>query len=314
MASVAARTPRSRRIKTMNAKPTTTDSATTHDSHLDVPHLDVPLHHDSVARATAQLARVEELLELAAIVADEESYTMPPLSCELPADFRLSIVIPVYNEERTIAKVLKRVALLPVPRKEIVVVDDCSSDRTAEVLQTFARDPEVVVIRKPRNEGKGAALRTGFHHVSGDVVVVQDADLEYDPRDILQLLPPLVRGETAVVYGSRFLHDEPQDKSWLHRFGNWSLTAASNLFTGLNLTDMETCYKAFRREVIQSLPLTQDRFGFEPEVTARLARRGIRIREVPIGYQARSYAEGKKIGVKDLFNALWCITRYGLCD
>ncbi len=268
---------------------------------------------DSIARAEQSLARLTELVELAELLHTAEPYEIPPLNYELPLDFKLSIVIPVYNEERTIAELLARVARLPVA-KEIVVVDDCSTDSTRKVLAEIQEAAGVTVICKPHNEGKGAALRTGFRHATGDIVVVQDADLEYDPRDILNLLPPLLNNEADVVFGSRFLHEHPHDKSLIHRFGNWLLTTASNLFTGLHITDMETCYKAFRRETIQNVPIRQNRFGFEPEVTAKLARRKSRILEVPISYHARGFAEGKKIGVKDLFNALWCIVRYGLCD
>lgn len=265
---------------------------------------------DSESTMIGQLeARLEHLEDLLT----EEQRTTPKLGCELPAGFKLSVVIPVYNEERTIREVLARVAALPVPL-DIIVVNDCSTDRTAELLASADSFPNVRVINKPRNEGKGAALRDGFALATGDVVVVQDADLEYDPSDILNLLPPLLAGQADVVYGSRFLHECPQDKSFVHRLGNWLLTTASNLFTGLRLTDMETCYKAFRREVIQEISIKQNRFGFEPEVTAKLARRRRRIVEAPIGYQARGYAEGKKIGLKDLFNAIWCIARYGLAD
>jgi glycosyltransferase involved in cell wall biosynthesis len=268
---------------------------------------------DSIARAQASLARLTELVELAELVHTSEPYDVTPLDYELPADFKLSIVIPVYNEERTIREILARVASLPLP-KEIVVVDDCSRDGTPELLRELAHASEVKVVFKPQNEGKGAALRTGFEQATGDIVVVQDADLEYDPRDILGLLRPLLENKADVVYGSRFLHERPQDKSMVHRLGNWLLTTASNVFTGLRITDMETCYKAFRRDVIQGLPIRQNRFGFEPEVTAKLARRKCRIVEAPISYNARSFAEGKKIGVKDLFNALWCIVRYGIAD
>jgi glycosyltransferase involved in cell wall biosynthesis len=268
---------------------------------------------DSIARAQISLARLTELVELAALVHTAEPYHVDPPDFELPAGFKVSIVIPVYNEEGTIREILARVAALPIP-KEIVVVDDCSRDGTAAVLSELSAASDVKVFYKTHNEGKGAALRTGFEQATGDVVVVQDADLEYDPRDILALLRPLVRGEADVVYGSRFLHDKPQDRSPLHRLGNWLLTTASNLFTGLRITDMETCYKAFRRDVIQGLTIRQNRFGFEPEVTAKLARRRVRLKEVPISYNARSFAEGKKIGVKDLANALWCIVRYGVRD
>lgn len=228
-------------------------------------------------------------------------------------DFVTSIVVPVYNEERTIARVITRLAALPFP-KELIVVDDCSRDRTREVLQRLVGLPGVKVILKEQNAGKGAALRTGFAHASGDLIVVQDADLEYDPADIPRVLEPLVRDEADVVFGSRFIGEEIQDKSLVHRFGNWLLTTASNLFTGIRLTDMETCYKAFRREVLADLRLVQNRFGVEPEMTAKLARLGYRITEVPITYHARGYKDGKKIGVRDLFKAVYCIVRYGVAD
>ena len=170
------------------------------------------------------------------------------------------------------------------------------------------------VIFKEQNEGKGAALRTGFAHASGDYIIVQDADLEYNPRDIPGILLPLLKGEADVVYGSRFIGEEVQDKSWVHRMGNRVLTEASNLLSGLKLTDMETCYKAFTNNVLKDLTIEQNRFGIEPELTAKLARRGYRFTEVPITYQSRGYDEGKKIGVKDLFNAIYCIGRYGVSD
>lgn len=256
-----------------------------------------------------RLAQVQELCD-----AELEEYLFAPVSdLQIPPGFVLSIVIPVYNEERTIARVLSRVAALPIA-KEIVVVDDCSRDGTFQVLQNLQSAPGVQILRHEVNQGKGAALRTGFQAATGDVVVVQDADLEYDPRDIPGLLGPILRGEADIVYGSRFLGEEHHDKSFVHRLGNRFLTEASNLFSGLRLTDMETCYKAFRRDVLRCVDLAQNRFGIEPEITAKLARRGYRFMEVPIGYQARTYAEGKKIGVKDLFNALYCIGRYGIVD
>jgi glycosyltransferase involved in cell wall biosynthesis len=237
-----------------------------------------------------------------------KNYEIPALDYTLPADFKLSVVIPAYNEERTIREILARVAALPVP-KEIIVVDDCSRDQTRAILQELNAAGDLHAIFKTQNEGKGAALRTGFKKASGNIVVVQDADLEYDPRDILPLLKPLLADEADVVYGSRFLHEKSHDKSLIHRLGNWGLTFASNITTGLKLTDMETCYKAFNRDVLTKFEIQQNRFGFEPEVTAKLSRRKYRVKEVPISYNARSYAEGKKIGVKDLFNALWCIVR-----
>jgi len=250
---------------------------------------------------------------LADMLPAPENFPITPPAYDIPAGFKLSVVIPAYNEERTIREILARVAALPVP-KEIIVVDDCSKDATRSILQELDAAGDLTAIFKTQNEGKGAALRTGFQCATGDIVVVQDADLEYDPRDILPLLKPLLAGEADVVYGSRFLHEKPHDKSLIHRFGNWALTFASNVTTGLKLTDMETCYKAFKREVLTKFEIQQPRFGFEPEVTAKLGRRKFRVTEVPISYNARSYAEGKKIGVKDLFNALWCIVRYGLWD
>lgn len=230
-------------------------------------------------------------------------------SREWPAGFKLTIVVPVFNEQQTIAEILRRVRAVPVP-KEIIVVDDHSADGSRAVLEQLADWPELRVICKPRNEGKGAALRTGFTAATGDVVVVQDADLEYDPQDLPSLLEPILSGEADVVYGSRYLHQVPQDPSFLHRLGNQLLTRASNLFTGLRLTDMETCYKMIPRPLLQALDIQQNRFGFEPEVTAKLARRGARIKELPIRYEGRGYKEGKKIGWRDGVNAFYCIVRY----
>lgn len=232
---------------------------------------------------------------------------------EIPAGFKLTVVVPVYNEQQTVAEILGRVRAVPVP-KEIIVVDDHSTDGTRAVLEQLAHWPELRVICKPQNAGKGAALRTGFAAASGDVVVVQDADLEYDPNDLPSLLGPILSGAADVVYGSRYLHDVPQDSSFLHRFGNRLLTWASNLFTGLRLTDMETCYKMIPRPLLQSLEIQQNRFGFEPEVTAKLARRGVRIKELPVHYEGRGYKEGKKIGWRDGFNAFYCIVRYRWWD
>lgn len=226
---------------------------------------------------------------------------------------KVSIVIPVYNEEKTVGLVVGRVAALPL-NSEIVIVDDCSTDRTREILAQLDGVEGIKIVLKEENEGKGAALRDGFKVATGDFVVVQDADLEYNPRDIPRLLEPLVDEQCDIVYGSRFIGVDQQDESMIHRFGNWVLTTASNLFNGVSLTDMETCYKAFRRQTLEGINIKQNRFGVEPELTAKWARRGYRFQEVPISYNARGYADGKKIGVKDLIQAVYCICRYGMTD
>lgn len=271
------------------------------------------------AKMLQRLSQLEELVE--ATVEEERAACVAPPALKvfdptafnypLPRNFLLSVVIPVYNEEKTIRTVLERIEALPIPT-QIIIVDDCSTDRTREFLQAEEERGIHEIVYQPINQGKGAALRTGFRRAKGQIVVVQDADLEYDPRDILQLLPPILSKDADVVYGSRFLGEKPQDPSWIHRLGNAILTQASNLTTGLHLTDMETCYKAFRRDVITKIDIQQNRFGFEPEITARLARRKHTIVEVPISYAARSYQEGKKIGWKDLVSTLYCIVRYGL--
>lgn len=227
--------------------------------------------------------------------------------------YKLSVIIPVYNEEKTLGLVISRVAALPL-NTEIVIVDDFSTDGTRDILLKLVDVPGLKVILKEKNEGKGAALRTGLQHVTGDYIIVQDADLEYNPRDIPGILEPLLRDEADVVYGSRFIGEEQQDESWIHRMGNAVLTGASNLLSGLKLTDMETCYKAFSKQVLRDLTIEQNRFGIEPELTAKLARRGYRFAEVPISYESRGYDEGKKIGIRDLFNAIYCIGRYGVSD
>lgn len=263
-----------------------------------------------IRRVEALAGQIEELSNLFDF---DMSYEVQPLDYELPSTFKLSIVIPVYNEEATLRAIMGRVVSIPVP-KEVILVDDCSTDGTREILSDFEQVSGIQVLYKSRNEGKGAALRSGFEIASGDIIVIQDADLEYDPRDIPRLLKSIVAGHADVVYGSRFLGEELQDPSWLHRFGNRLLSRASNLLTGLKLTDMETCYKAFRRELLDDITIRQDRFGFEPEITAKLARRGARFQEVPISYDGRGYEEGKKIGFKDAVNALYCILRFGLAD
>lgn len=223
----------------------------------------------------------------------------------------LSVVVPCFNEAATIVTVLERVLASPYVH-EVIVVDDGSRDGTAELARSAASD-QVRVIVQPHNMGKGAALRRGFKEATAMFVVVQDADLEYDPADYAQLLEPLLAGRADVVYGSRFLTDRPHRVLYFwHSVGNKFLTLASNMLTNLNLTDMETCYKAFRRDVIQGIELSEDRFGFEPEVTAKLARGSWRIYEVGISYSGRTYAEGKKIGLKDAFEAARCIVQYSV--
>lgn len=226
-------------------------------------------------------------------------------------EVELTVVIPVYNEPVTVVEIVNRVRALPIS-KQIIVVDDGSTDGTSQTLQKLSQLPEVVLLTHTVNRGKGAALQTGFEYAQGQIVIVQDADLEYDPADILRVIEPLQGGHSDVVYGSRYLENAQQDPSWLHRLGNWGLTAFSNMLTGQRLTDMETCYKAFRRELLQQIHIEQDRFGFEPEITAKLARRGVSIREVSVSYACRTRQEGKKIGWRDLLSTLYCIVRYRL--
>jgi glycosyltransferase involved in cell wall biosynthesis len=222
----------------------------------------------------------------------------------------LSVVIPVYNERGTIEEVLRRVQQVDIVQ-EIIVVDDGSTDGTREVLERVAA-PRVKVLFQPANRGKGAALRRGFREVTGDIVIVQDADLEYDPQDYLRLIDPIQRGMADVVYGSRFLGGPHRVLLYWHFVANKLLTATSNALTNLNLSDVWTGYKAFRTDVLRQLSLREDRFGFEPEVTAKVAALGCRVYEVPISYWGRTYAEGKKIGGKDAVRGLWCVIRYNL--
>ncbi len=230
---------------------------------------------------------------------------------------KLSIVIPVYNEAATISKIVDLVRSVDAGmEKEILLVDDCSRDGTREVLEKMGRESsDLKVLFHEVNRGKGAALRTGFAAATGDVVLIQDADLEYDPHEYPRLLQPIVDGHADVVYGSRFLGGGAHRVVFYwHYLGNRLLTTLSNMTTNLNLTDMEVCYKVFKREVIQGLPLKENRFGFEVEITAKIARRKLKIYEVPISYYGRDYSEGKKIGWKDGFSALRCIVKYAFAD
>ncbi len=256
-----------------------------------------------LSRVEAGIDRTMGLVDSLQVVATNSPAIVPTLS----------IVIPVYNEIRTIVRVIESLQHLDI-NKEIIVVDDGSTDGTREVLiEAQKRYSGLIVHLQPKNQGKGAALLTGFARCRGEIVIVQDADFEYSPQDIPSVIEPIRLGLFEVVYGSRYLNNELHiDRSWIHRAGNAMLTQLSNLFTGQKLTDMETAYKAFRRELIQSIDIEQKRFGFEPEVTAKLSARRVTIGEVPIRYSPRSKQEGKKIGWKDLVSTLYCILRYRL--
>ena len=224
-------------------------------------------------------------------------------------DITLSIVIPCYNERENILEILDKILATPIPNKEIIVVDDKSTDGTRDVLEEKVRPLVSKIVYQEENGGKGAALKTGFAHATGDIVIIQDADMEYDPMEYGDVIAPIIAGEADVVYGSRFLNAKA--KGYLsNRMANKFLTFLSNCFTHLHLTDMETCYKAFKREIIQSVDFQEKRFGFEPEITAAIARMKVRVKEVPISYYPRTNEEGKKIGFKDGVRAIYCILKY----
>jgi glycosyltransferase involved in cell wall biosynthesis len=266
----------------------------------------------SQSRDRALLGRIDASLAIAeqSLRVVEEMDRAPAIQTPTRTRLAVSVVIPVYNERDTVVEIVRRVQAVGV-HSEIILVDDFSVDGTRQILMELDREDDVRVLMHGYNRGKGAALRTGFAQAGGDVVMIQDADLEYDPNDLPRLLAPIERGEADVVYGSRFLENPRQDPSLLHRLGNRMLTAASNLATGQRLTDMETCYKVFRREVLERIDIEQERFGFEPEITGKVSRLGYRILELPIRYNSRGYDEGKKIGLRDAANAFWCIAKYG---
>jgi hypothetical protein len=273
----------------------------------------------------AQADRLDELLEHLARDPNARSRFLHHLLgdgacrqlgiCPLPDGFKLSVVIPVFNERDWIGTLVNRVHAVPIP-KEVIVVDDGSSDGTQEILAGLQETiPDVRVVRHVENRGKGAALRTGFEHATGDVVLVQDGDLEYDPAEYPKLLQPILENRADVVYGSRFIGESHRVLYFWHSIANRVLTMLSNMFTNLNLTDMETCFKVFRREVLADVRLKSNRFGFEPEITAKIAKHRQpkwRVYEIPISYSGRTYEEGKKIRLKDAFNALYCIFRFWL--
>ncbi len=226
---------------------------------------------------------------------------------------KLSIIIPCYNEKEHLSKLITLVKASPVYDKEIILVDDCSSDGTTELIRTKLELEVDKAVFHPKNMGKGAAIRSGLKHVKGDMVIIQDADLEYDPQEYPKLIAPIVEGKADVVYGSRFMGEGPHRVHlFWHYVGNRMLTILSNMFTNLNLTDMETCYKVFKADIIKGIKIEQDRFGIEPEITAKVAKAKCRIYEVGISYYGRSYSEGKKIGWKDGLTAIYVILRYGI--
>ena len=223
---------------------------------------------------------------------------------------KLSIIIPCYNEKDHILALVKKVIAAPVDSKEIIIVDDCSTDGSKEILEHEVKPLVSQIIHHEINQGKGAALRTGIKAATGDVVIIQDADFEYDPQDYPQVVMPIFKNEADVVYGSRFLGNNQNEGCRANRTANAFLTGLSNFFTKLRLTDMETCYKAFKRELIQSINLEENRFGFDPEITSKIAKKQVRVKEVAISYKPRTKEEGKKIGYRDGLRALYCILKY----
>lgn len=265
----------------------------------------------STVRPEERARRTLDVIEALTQQFDSEWEGMPAqLDFELPGDFLLSVVVPVYNEQATICRVIGSLFTLPLPL-EVIVVDDGSTDGTCAMLTELNRKyPALNVLFHETNRGKGAALRHGFASAHGSHVIVQDADLEYDPRDIPELIRALTDPDVDVVYGSRFLESRHEGSSWIHRYGNRLLTWASNRITGWQLTDMETCYKVFPRELLDAITIEQDGFGFEVELTAKLAKQAARVIERPISYHARSWEEGKKISWRDGLRALYCIFKY----
>lgn len=257
-----------------------------------------PAQEDYLMRLDASLAQAERMLDQL----QDPQIAVP-----------VSVVMPVYNERATIEQVIQRVLAVPMPL-ELIVVDDCSTDGTRERLTELAERLPIRLLLHKRNLGKGGALRTGIAAAGGEVIAVQDADLEYDPAELPVLVKPIAAGCCDVVYGSRYLAPLQNDPSRLHRLGNRLLTGFSNLMNRQKLTDMETCYKVMRRSAIQDIFLIENGFGCEPELTAKLARRGLRIYEMPISYNSRGYAEGKKIGLRDGLRSVWCIVRYACAD
>ncbi|MHC8507866.1 MAG: glycosyltransferase family 2 protein [Rhodospirillales bacterium] len=226
---------------------------------------------------------------------------------------KLSVVIPCFNEVKTLGVVVDAVRAAEPADKEIIVVDDCSTDGSRKILEKLEKAGGVTACYHGRNQGKGAALRTGFAKTAGDIVIVQDADLEYQPSEFMTVIGPILNGEADAVFGSRFISNRPHRVMFFwHAMGNRFLTLLSNMLTNLNLTDMETCYKAFKGDLIRSIKIEEDRFGFEPEITAKIAKRRARIFEVGISYHGRTYEEGKKIGWRDGVRAIWCILKYNL--